>query len=65
MPITSIDHIAIPIENVAEMLSFYTSLGASIREYEREDFHYFAVWIGQQRPELSRTANVARSRVFT
>lgn len=48
--ITGFDHVALPMENVDEMLSFYTSLGADIREEIPNILH--AVYLGSNKINL-------------
>ena len=45
MPIRSFDHVAIPIQNTAAMLTFYGALGFSIKQRE----HFYSVHFGDQK----------------
>jgi catechol 2,3-dioxygenase-like lactoylglutathione lyase family enzyme len=49
MTIAGIDHAAVPIENVEEMLSFYKSLGFSVRSFGDDDLPVHAVMHGAVR----------------
>lgn len=52
--IKGLDHVALPMKNVAEMLSFYTSLGADIREEVPNILH--AAYLGVNKINLHMPA---------
>ncbi len=49
MTIAGIDHAAVPIGNVEEMLSFYASLGFSVRSFGDDDLPIHAVMLDNVR----------------
>jgi len=49
MSIAGLDHAAVPIENVEEMLAFYTSLGFTVRSFGSDGLPVHAVMLGNVR----------------
>lgn len=49
MSITGFDHVAIPIENVDKMLSFYRQLGFTIKRFEEDGLPFYSAYFGEHR----------------
>lgn len=65
MTLSGIDHAAVPIEKVHEMLSFYKSIGFSVRSFGDDNLPVHAVMHGEVRlnfhePETWKSADFPR-----
>ena len=49
MTISGFDHIALPIENVEAMLSFYRRLGFVVERFEEDGLIFYAAHFGEHR----------------
>jgi catechol 2,3-dioxygenase-like lactoylglutathione lyase family enzyme len=58
--IGAFDHVALPIENVEQMISFYSALGLLVREDEKK----VTVHFGDQKINVHRTS-LWQSEAFT
>lgn len=49
MSIRGFDHVALPIENVDAMLSFYRQLGFTVKQFEEDGLLFYSVHFGEHR----------------
>jgi len=49
MSISGFDHVAIPVENVDAMLSFYRQLGFAVKRFEEDGLLFYSVHFGDHR----------------